>query len=114
MPEPRKPSKRDRPAPSTEISKPPFEIRLDPGLIKALRALPKKERKSVGELIEKVRVGFGNPHLHQGAGVRALGHGLYECRHGLSLRLTFSAYRRLLYFYMIGDHGEVRRFLKTQ
>ena len=78
-----------------------------------LRESVKKERKSIGERIEEVRAGFGNPHLHRGAGIRALGRGLYECRHGLALRLVFSAYRGLLYFHMMGDHDEVQRFLKA-
>ena len=79
----------------------------------ALRALTKKERKGTGEVIEQVRAGFGHPHLHRGTGIRALGRGLYECRHGLAVRLVFSAYRGLLYFHMMGDHDEVQRFLKA-
>jgi hypothetical protein len=90
-----------------------LEIRLDPDLLATLRTFSKQERKEIGDLIEKVRGFFGSPHAHAGIGVRALGQGLYECRHGLSLRLVFAAYRGLLYFHMIGTHDEVRRFLKA-
>ena len=105
-----RPAKRD---PSTEISKRRLEIRLDPDLLGALRGFSKAERKEIGELIEQVRDSFGNPHAHAGSGIRALGQGLYECRHGLALRLIFAAYPGLLYFHVIGTHDEVRRFLRA-
>lgn len=96
-----------------ETSKARLEIRLDPDLLAALRTLSKAERKEIGELIERVRDSFGNPHAHSGTGIRTLGRGLYECRHGLSLRLVFAAYRGLLYFHILGNHDEVQRFLKA-
>ena len=99
--------------PSTETSKKRLEIRLDPDLLGALRSFSKAERKEIGGLIEEVRDAFGNPHAHAGTGIRALGQGLYECRHGLSLRMIFAVYPGLLYFHMIGTHDEVRRFLKS-
>jgi len=90
-----------------------LEIKLDPDLLETLRSFSKSERKEIGKLIEQVRDSFGSPHAHAGVGIRALGQGLYECRHGLALRLVFAAYRGLLYFHMIGSHDEVRRFLKS-
>ena len=96
-----------------ETSKERLEIKLDPDFLGILRTWPKPERKEIGELIERVRDSFGKPHAHSGTGVRALGQGLYECRHGLSLRLVFAAYRGLLYFHTIGTHDEVQRFLKA-
>jgi len=79
-----------------------------------LRTFSKSDRREIGELIEKVRNSFGNPHAQGGIGLRALGQGLYECRHGLSSRLVFAAYPGLLYIHMFGTHDEVRRFLKAQ
>lgn len=69
---------------------------------------------------------FGNVHAHQSLGLRDLGHGFYECRRGLKLRLLFeliSAFpqgpsveqavpSKLLYFHTLGDHDDVRKFLK--
>ena len=100
-------------APLPETSKQPLEVRLDPDLLGALRTRSKSERKEIGELIEQVRDSSGNPHAHGWIGIRALGQGLYECRHGLSSRLVFAAYRGVLYFHTIGTHDEVRRFLKA-
>jgi hypothetical protein len=88
-------------------------VKLDPDLLDSLRSFSKTERKEIGELIERVRDSFGKVHAHTGTGIRALGRGLYECRHGLSLRLVFAAYRGLLYFHTIGTHDEVQRFLKA-
>jgi hypothetical protein len=96
-----------------ETSKRRLEIKFDPDLLAALRSCTKAERKEIGDLIERVRESFGNPHAHAGTGIRALGQGLYECRHGLSLRLIFAAYSGMLYFHAIGDHEAVRRFLRA-
>jgi len=78
-----------------------------------LRTYSRADQKEIGRLIERVRDSFGEPHARGGIGIRALGQGLYECRHGLSLRLVFAAYRGLLYFHTIGTHDEIRRFLKA-
>jgi hypothetical protein len=64
-----------------------------PDLVKAMLEL----QKSKGQTPEDVAC--------------SLGHGLYECRHGLTLRLVFAAYRGLLYFHIIGSHDDVRDFL---
>ena len=55
---------------------------------------------------------FGNVHEHRGLGLRALAHGFYECRQGLKRRLIFEYSAGVLYFHTIGDHDDVRRFLK--
>ena len=96
-----------------ETSKKRLEIKLDSDLLAVLRTCSREERKDIGELIERVRNDFGNPHTHGGVGIRALGQGLYECRYGLSLRLVFAAYDGLLYFHIVGTHDEVRRFLRA-
>jgi hypothetical protein len=82
-------------------------------LLEQLRGLDKDERKTIGELIEKVRLSFGLPHLHSGTGLRALGHGVYECRVNLRQRIIFTQKPGGLYFHFIGNHNEVSRFLRS-
>jgi mRNA-degrading endonuclease YafQ of YafQ-DinJ toxin-antitoxin module len=84
-----------------------------------LRDWPKPDRKRVGDLIRRVQQDFGNAHLHSGIGIRDLSPkgkslGMYECRLGRALRLVFTRERSsILYFWMIGTHDEVRKFLKS-
>ena len=94
------------------ISKPSLKIEIDPALLQQLRAFDKDQRRLIGELIEKVRVSFGQPHLHGGMGLRALRSGVYECRLNLRQRLVFTLEFGSLYFHFMGNHDEVNRFLK--
>jgi len=93
-------------------SKPSLKIELRPGLLRQLRSLDKAEKKEIGALLERVRLGFGNPHLHQGAGIRDMGRGIYECRLDLHRRLVFSVAKGFISFQMMGNHDQVRRFIK--
>ncbi len=56
---------------------------------------------------------MGKPHEHAGIGLRKLGASFFEGRSGLRLRLIFEVLPGgILYFHLLGDHEEVRRFLK--
>lgn len=76
------------------------------------------ERECLIGRIKEVGKQFGKPHLHQGLGIRDLGGDLYECRSGLDVRLVFvkdsTTKPPTLYFDMIGNHDDVRRYLKRQ
>ena len=113
MPKPKKPAAPENPRSSKAASKPSLKIEFDPDLIEQIRLLDKQQRKAIGELIEKVRLGFGQPHLHGGTGLRALHSDVYECRLNLRQRLVFSLEPGSLYFHFIGSHEEVRRFLRN-
>jgi hypothetical protein len=73
----------------------------------------------VGRLIQRVQENFGSPHLHSDTGIRDLspkGSRLNVCEYriGKGLRLIFTLESpALLYFHTIGNHDEVRRFLKS-
>jgi len=68
--------------------------------------------------IQEVGRQFGKPHQHQGLGIRDLSSGIYECRSGLDLWLIFvkdaSTTPPTLYFDMIGNHDQVRRYLRQK
>jgi mRNA-degrading endonuclease RelE of RelBE toxin-antitoxin system len=113
MPKPKKHAVPVNPKSSKATSKPSLKIEFDPDLLQQLRNLDKDQRRTIGELIEKVRVGFGQPHLHGGTGLRALRSDVYECRLNLRQRLVFTLEHASLYFHFIGSHEDVNRFLKT-
>ena len=60
----------------------------------------------------KLRSGFLTHVV--GLGLRDLGKGLYECCHGLDQRIVLQKISSGLYFHLMGDHVEVKRFLKRQ
>jgi mRNA-degrading endonuclease YafQ of YafQ-DinJ toxin-antitoxin module len=119
MPKPKKTSAADAAANSEARSKKLYSAYLDEDLRAELRSWPKPDRARVGSLIRRVQENFGNPHLHSGAGIRDLSPkgsrlNVYECRIGKGLRLVFTLESRaLLYFHTIGNHDELRRFLKS-
>ena len=93
-------------------SKPTLRIELSPAFREAVRALPKRRRLEIGQVITAVRDGFGAPHLHSGLGIRRLRQTVFECRVGLKLRLAFESERGLLTFIAVGTHDDIRKLLK--
>ncbi len=91
-----------------------MQVELTPEWKAALRALPKRERQKIGEVITAVRDGFGAPHLHSGLGIRHLRNSLFECRVGLKLRLVFDAEPGVLTFSHLGTHDEIRKIVRNQ
>ena len=72
------------------------------------------QRKQIGEVITRVRDGFGTPHLHSGLGIRRLRSSLFECRVGLKLRLVFDAEPGVLSFSDLGTHDQIRKIIRTR
>jgi mRNA-degrading endonuclease RelE of RelBE toxin-antitoxin system len=103
----------ENPKSSKATSKHSLNIEIDPALLQQLRALDKDQRRTIGELLEKVRLSFGQPHLHSGTGLRSLKSGVYECRLNIRQRLVFTVEPSSLFFHFMGNHDEVIRFLKS-
>ncbi len=103
---------RANPGFTTVTSKPSLEI--DPRLLRQIRALGGRERQLIGQAIEEARLAWGTPHRHAGAGARKLTSGFFECRCGLKIRLVFEELPDgRLYFHLMGNHDEIRRFIKS-
>jgi mRNA-degrading endonuclease RelE of RelBE toxin-antitoxin system len=89
------------------------KVEISPDLLREIRKLSKAKRAAIGAAIESASRAWGRPHEHSGLGIRNLGSGLYECRSGLDQRLLFQSLDGLLYFHFLGDHDEVRYFLRS-
>lgn len=89
------------------------QIEFDAALLEQIRALPKPQRLEIGNAITATQQVFGSPHQHSGVGLRKLKTNHYEIRLGLGRRLIFEDKARSLYFKFLGNHDEVRRFLKA-
>jgi mRNA-degrading endonuclease RelE of RelBE toxin-antitoxin system len=88
-------------------------VRIQPDLLKAIRAMPPAERRAVGERIAQTQRHLGQPHRHRGIGLRKLRDDWYEIRFGLKLRLVFENTPNALVFEFMGDRDDVKRFLKN-
>ncbi|MDD2711197.1 MAG: hypothetical protein PHV34_24740 [Verrucomicrobiae bacterium] len=88
-------------------------IDFDPELLELIRLLPRDRRHAIGEAIAATQEAFGQPHQHTGVGLRKLSGQYYEIRMGLDQRLVFEEIDDALYFQMIGNHNDVKRFLKS-
>jgi mRNA-degrading endonuclease YafQ of YafQ-DinJ toxin-antitoxin module len=85
--------------------------------VKKLKLSEDARKDLIARLLE-VGEKFGKPHQHQGLGIRDLGGGIYECRSGLDVRLVFvkdgTTKPPTLYFDMIGNHDDVKRYLRRR
>ena len=89
------------------------DIWIHPALQKQIRALPKKDRRAVGQAIADAQLNLGQPHLHKGIGLQKLNRDLYEIRVGLKRRLVFQQTQTTLQFKMMGNHDDVQRFVRS-
>ena len=88
------------------------EIEIDSALLSKIRSLSKERKREIGGLIRLTQEMFGTPHAHSGVGLRDLGKRHYEVRDGLGTRFIFENRKDVLYFKKMGNHDEIRRFLK--
>jgi hypothetical protein len=89
------------------------DVRIEQRLLVAIRQLAPAERREIGVAIAATQGAFGSPHTHSGAGVRKLKGRWYEMRIGLARRLIFRECDDCLSFEFMGNHDDVRRFLKS-
>ena len=87
-------------------------LALSPAVQKRLRALPEEEKiRAVLALLE-LGEAFGNPHVHSGIGIRKLRANIFECRAGLANRFGFQEVGDALIVIFLGNHDELRRWLR--
>jgi mRNA-degrading endonuclease YafQ of YafQ-DinJ toxin-antitoxin module len=77
-----------------------------------VRKYPKETRGKIGRALQLLERDFGHPHRHQGLGIRKLSASYFEVRVGLDIRLVFQNLPDCVLFVMVGNHDEVRAFLR--
>ena len=88
-------------------------VRIHARLLKEIRAKSAIERKEIGGKIAEAQRCIGQPHIHKGIGLRKLRDDYFEIRVGLKLRLIFENTSDALIFEFLGDHDDVKHFLKA-
>jgi mRNA-degrading endonuclease YafQ of YafQ-DinJ toxin-antitoxin module len=77
------------------------------------RDLDDEQRRALFDVILSLPRAMGDPHTHAGLGIRKLHRsGIWEARVGLGLRLVFGLQPDLLALVRVGNHEDVRRFLR--
>ncbi len=89
-----------------------LRVVLSPSALSALRKLEPEVHAAVVGTLSRVPAAFGRPHAHLGIGLRQLRPNLYEARTGLGLRIVLQRYGEFLVVKVIGDHDEIRAYLK--
>ncbi len=75
--------------------------------------LAKDQRAALFEVLLALPKAIGQPHLHQGLGIRKIhASGIWEARVGLGLRILFALEPDRLTLVRAGTHDEIRRFLR--
>ena len=92
---------------------PPLEVEFSPRFRSEARALPQDRRRQVGQAVESLKAAFGAPHLHGGLGIRRLKGDYFEFRAGRDTRVVFKLEGGVASLVLIGNHDEVRKFLKA-
>ncbi len=86
-------------------------IYVRPRYERALRKLTLSQQAAVNAGVARLEAAFGRPHEHSGLGLRAFGR-YFEFRAGLELRVLFLKERGDLFLCFVGNHEQVRAFIK--
>ena len=82
--------------------------------LRQLRATRTQDRAAVLDALLDLEAALANPARHSGLGLRKLHPtDLWEVRIGLALRVLFRLSRDEAIFVFLGNHDDVKRFLKS-
>lgn len=84
-----------------------------PKFDRAFRSLSAQQSASVNAAISRLESVFGRPHLHSGIGLRPFGK-YFEFRAGLDLRVLFLPEGGDLHLCFVGNHNQVRAFIRNR
>lgn len=79
-----------------------------------LTGLAPDEQAAVLAVLRRLPATFGRPHAHAGLGLRQLRRGVYEARVGMQIRVLFERDGDLLVIKMLGNHDDIRRYLRDR
>ena len=92
---------------------PPLGIEFSPRFKAQSRALPAERQKLVGHAVAALSDAFGKPHLHSGLGIRRLKRDYFEFRADRDMRMVFKLEGSTASLIFLGNHDDVRRFIKN-
>ena len=90
-----------------------FELYLSSHFLKQVQKRELSERQKISHHLIEIQTHFGAPHQHLGTGIRKLSKHIFESRLDLATRLIFEKKDKILFFHTIGNHDDVKKFLKN-
>lgn len=89
-------------------------VTLTKTFLKDVDGLDSKQKSALFDVILKLPKVLQNPLKHDGVGLRKIHvSGIFEARLGLSLRLVFGCRQNEIVLHRVGNHDDVRRYLKA-
>jgi hypothetical protein len=82
-----------------------------PRFERAFRLLSAPEQNAVNQAVGRLEPVFGRPHVHSSLGLRPFGK-YFEFRAGLNLRILFLPEGGDLFLCFVGNHNQIRAFVR--
>lgn len=92
---------------------PPLGVEFTSRFRAEARDLPAERQNQVALALEQLSQKFGQSHLHGGLGVRRLKGNYFEFRVGRDVRVIFTLGGSTATLRMVGNHDDVRKYLKN-
>jgi mRNA-degrading endonuclease RelE of RelBE toxin-antitoxin system len=93
---------------------PPLEVEFSPRFRAGVRALPPGRQLQVEQAVTLLVETLGKPHVYSGLGLRRLRRDYFEFRAGKDTRVVFKLTGSTASLVLVGDHDDVRQFLKNR
>ena len=90
-----------------------MRYRASPRFDRSVQRLDPSRKARVKAAVDQLVAGFETGQFTVGLGLKQLRPGLWELRAGLSDRVVFHRSGDVIEFLLVGNHDEIRRFLKA-
>ncbi len=89
-----------------------FEFK--PSFDRSIKSLPSSEKTDVKETaLQLIDVLSKDRQIHQGLGLKRLAGDFWEARKGIKARILFRWKGDLVEFVLVGNHDDIKRFLRN-
>lgn len=92
---------------------PPLGIEFTSRFRREARGLSAEREAQLIQAVAQLSEAFGQPHLHGGLGLRRLKGNYFEFRAGRDTRAVLTLEAGTAILRMVGNHDDVRKFLKN-
>ncbi len=90
-----------------------MEYRLNPSFKRTLKKIPSKRKEKVKESIQKLVIFFETGEKTKGLGLKKLPYRFWEIRTDIRDRILFRVKENRVEFVIVGDHQEIKRYLRN-
>lgn len=89
------------------------QILILPSFERSVKKLTSQEKEQLAVALEKLNSFLISGQAPFGFGFKKINHDKYEFRAGIRLRVIIKTEGDILYLVLVGDHEEVRRYLRN-